>query len=269
MPAPFAVHPAGIHPPIFGKTHRCRKSSGAGVWRLLVILAVLAIALTLFLLPVRAHVTFRQHGWQAEFHARVTIGAMVNMGRKVEISSLVETAYEHIMKRWAATGEPVKVPLQKTVRRFPLGQVSRAVRRPMRYFRRRIRFKQLDVHVEVGGSDAMQSALLSGVSWSLIGTVLSQLSRFVRLDPAVPRVQVVPDFAGPACRVEVNCIVGYRLGNAIFAGVWLLWRAIRDREIRAWARDSWRRKGVEGGGRASDSGLDEDGHGEPEGHGRR
>jgi len=240
-----------------------------GVWRLLVVLAVLAIALGIAFTPVRTHLTFRQNGWQAEAQVRVSIGSAIHLGRKVEVSSLIEMAYEHMMKRWEATGEPVKVPLQKTIRRFPLGRVVQAVRRPVRYFRRRLRFKQLAVDVEVGGFDAMQSALLSGVAWSLIGTLLAQLSRLVRLDPALPRVQVVPVFAGPAYRVEVDCIVGYRLGNAIFAGVWLLWRAVRDREIRTWARDSWRRKGVEGGGRASDSGLDEDGHGEPEGHGRR
>lgn len=236
---------------------------------MLVVLAVLAIALIILLLPVRLHLTFRQHGWQAEFEVQTTIGGTVRLGRKVEVSSSIEMAFEHMMKRWEATGEPVKVPLQKTIRRFPLGRAAHAVLGPLRYLRRKIRFRKLHVGVEVGGYDAMQSALLSGVAWSTIGTLLSQLSRLVHLDPALPKVQVAPNFAGPAYRVEVDCIVGYRLGNAIFAGVWLLLRAVRDREIRAWARDSWRRKGVEGSGRASDSGVDEDGHGEPEGHGRR
>lgn len=234
------------------------------------ILALLAIALiTLLYLPVRVNVTLRQHGWQADIQVEAKIAGMIKLGRKVDLSSLVAQAAEHMMKRWEQKGEPVKVPLQRTVRRFPVRRVMRAVHRPVRYFRRHIQIRRLDLYVEVGGFDAMQSALLSGVSYSLIGTLLAQLSRLVRLDPSVPKVEVVPVFAGPAYRVEVNCIAGYRLGNAIFAGVWLLMRAIRDKEIRAWARDSWRRKGVEGGGRASDTGLDEDGHGEPERHGRR
>jgi hypothetical protein len=239
------------------------------VWRLLVVLPLLAIALIIPMLPVQTHLTLSQQGWQATLQIEITIAWVIKLRRAVDISHNVAIAAEHMLKRWRATGEPVKIPLQKTVRRFPGRRVLKALRKPIRYFRKRLKIRRLDVHMEVGGYDAMQSALLSGFSWSLIGTLLAQVSRLVRLDPAVPRVHVVPVFANPAYLAEVDCIAQYRLGNAIFAGVWLLWRAVWDREIRAWARDSWRRKGVEGGGRASDSGLDEDGHGEPEGHGRR
>jgi len=232
------------------------------VWRLLVVLVALLLAAVIAMLPIQTQIILEQHAWQAVMHVQVKL-AVVQIRRTVNISDKVAMAAEHVWKRWRAKGEPVKIPLQKTVRRFPSKRIVRAVRGPFRYFRKRIRVRRLDIHSEIGGFDAMQSALLAGVFWSVAGTALAQLSRLIRLDPSVPKVKIVPVFAGPAYRLEINCILRYRLGNAIVAGVWLLSRLIGDRTIRAWARDSWRRKGVEGSGRTSDSGPDEDGHGEP------
>lgn len=234
----------------------------------MLVLALALLAITIIAcLPVQSHLALRQRGWEIVLDVEARL-AWLRVQRTVPISEHIATAVEHMWKRWRAKGEPVKIPLQKTIRRFPEERVLRAVRPPIRYFRDRLHFRQLDVHWEIGGFDAMQSALLAGHSWACTGIVLSQVSRlFNHLEPGLPRVEIVPVFAGPAFRLDIDCIVRNRLGNIIVVGVWLLTRLARDGEIRAWARDSWRRKGVEGNGRTSDPGPDEDGHGEPQGHG--
>lgn len=228
-----------------------------------VLAAGLAIVIVVHFLPVRTNVHISQRAFQIDLHVHIRIAGIINIRRSFDISENVAIALEHMWDRWRGTGEPVKVPLQKTIRRFPVDRVKGAVIRPVRFFRRRLVVRQVDIHAEIGGFDAMQSALLAGFGWSAVGVLLSQVSRLVTLDPAVPRVRIDPIFAGPAFRLDVDCIVRYRLGNIIVTGVWILSRLIRDVEVRAWARDSWRRKGVEGDGRASDSRPDEDGHGEP------
>jgi len=264
-PGSFLLPALRIPAPGIGKTLRSKESTGAGVGRLLGLwlAAVLAIVSLIAFLPVQTHILLEQHAWVAKLHIHIKIARAINIRRSVNISDNVAMAVEHMWKRWRGTGEPVKIPLQKTVRRFPRKRIFRAVKPPIRFFRWRIRVKQLDVRAEIGGLDAMESALLAGVAWGVVGTALSQLSRLIELKPETPKVEIVPVFAGPAYRLEIDCILRYRLGQIIVVGVWLLKRLISDGEIRAWARDSWRRKGVEGGGRASDSGPDEDGHGEP------
>ncbi|HWI61653.1 MAG TPA: DUF2953 domain-containing protein [Symbiobacteriaceae bacterium] len=228
-----------------------------------VALALLAIMIIIHHLPVRTNLRLEQRRWDVVLHVHINAAWVFNIRRSLPISDKIAMMLEHMLKRWRATGEPVKIPLQKTIRRVPLDRIGRALGRPVKYFRRRLRVGRVDVYWEIGGSDAMQSALLAGYGWSLVGIILTQVSRLIALDPGVPRVRVAPVFAGPACRLDVDCIVHYRLGNIIVTGVWILFRVVRDGEVRAWARDSWRRKGVEGSGRASDSGPDEDGHGEP------
>lgn len=212
--------------------------------------------------PVQVNIQLHQRGLQATLEVNIR-ALLLNLSRSVSISDKVEMALEHILKRWTATGEPVKVPLQKTVRRAPRNKILRAVGRPLRYLGRRTRCSRLVIRAEVGGGDAMQSALLAGGSWALVGTGLALFSRRVQLDPSIPRVQVIPNFSGPAFRLETDCILRFRLGHAIVAGVWLIRRIYREKEVRTWIRDSLRRKGEEGSGRTSDPGADEDGHGEP------
>jgi hypothetical protein len=148
----------------------------------------------------------------------------------------------------------------------PFRPVMHAVRPPMRYFARRIRFSQWRLRAEIGGFDAMQSALLAGALWSVVGTALGVASTLIRLEPDVPKIVIVPNFNGPTWRLQADWIVHFRLGHAIVAGVWSLVRLLRENELVRWWQESRRRKGVEGSGRKSDSGPDEDGHGKHQGH---
>lgn len=230
---------------------------------LLILLMALAGVLIWFL-PVEIRVEFRQMAWQADLRVEVKAPLVkVKTGRSVNISDKVLMALVHILRRWRSTGEPVKIPLQKTIRRWPRKKILRVVGRPILYLSRRMRCKKLVFGAVVGGFDAMESALLAGAIWSAVGNGIGLLSQRMQMERRTPMVNVVPSFGGPAWRVQSDCIVRFRLGHAIVAGIWLLRRALREKELVAWARDSWRRKGVEGSGRASDSRPDEDGHGEP------
>lgn len=226
-------------------------------------LGALLVAIALWFTPVRLHISFHQKGWQADLLVELLM-PLIKLGRAVDISANVQLALEHMVTRWFATGEPVKVPLQKTVRRLPRRKLLGALGRPIRYLARRSRCQRMVIHGEVGGLDAMESALLAGASWTAIGTALGLSSRWVPMTPAEPVVTIRPNFGGPAWRFSADCIVRFRLGHAMVAGFWILRRVLREKEIVAWARDSWRRKGVESGDeRASDSGADEDRDGKP------
>lgn len=229
---------------------------------LVALFVALAFALALWFLPVQVQVRFWQDGWQAT--AAVEVQALLlKFGRDIHISELVNTAIEHALKRWFDKGEPLKVPLQKTVRRAPRGKILRAVRVPLRYLGRRTRCRRLMVRAVVGGGDAMESALLAGGMWAVVGALLGRFTRWVRIEPQTPSVEVKPDFRQAAWRVETDCILRLQFGHAIVAVIWILRRVLSEKEVVAWARDAWRRKGVNAGDRgASDSRPDENGHGE-------
>lgn len=227
---------------------------------IVVLLGAALLALALWFTPVQVRARFHQEAGEARIQVQVRAPA-VNLVGNLNITEKVAMVLEHLGKRWRATGEPVEAPLQKTIRRLPWRKILRALRGPVRYLARRTQCRHLEMRAEVGGADAMESALLAGASWAVVGVGLGWFSRQVRLAPAVPRLVILPNYSTLMLRIEADCILEVRLGHAIVTGVWVLRRVFREKELLAWARDSWRRKGEVGNERTSDSGTDEDRHG--------
>ncbi|MFZ5817445.1 MAG: DUF2953 domain-containing protein [Bacillota bacterium] len=220
------------------------------------------LTLGALLLPVRLALALRQSGWQVNLHLQVRYG-FLRLERAVDVTENVAMALEHLWKRWRTTGEPVKPDLQETVRRAPSRRLVRAALPALRPLGRATRCHRLHLRMEVGGGDAMESALLAGALWGSAGMLVGLVSRTVRLSETAAAVAVVPNFRQPIWRIEADCILTVRLGKAIMAIVGLLRRAASRKEVIAWVRDSLQRKGDQSSGRPSDSGPDEDGYGKP------
>jgi len=215
------------------------------------------------LLPIRVHLAIRQEGWQASAVVEAKLLVIRLIRKEIDISANVEIAMEHMWKRWQAKGEPVKPDLLETVSKAPRRRLVRALLPALRLLGRSTRCSRLHIRAEVGGSDAMESALLAGALWSSGGMLLGFISRIVRVMPTAPRLTVVPNYERAFWRMEVDCILALRLGNAITAIVRLLRQVVTREKLLAWVRDSLRRKGDQTSGRTPDSRPHEDGHGEP------
>lgn len=225
--------------------------------------SLIALALLLLmLLPVRLSLAFRQLGWQANVTIEVRYG-FLRFARPVDLTAKVAMAVEHMWKRWRAKGEPVQPDLQETVSRAPRKKLIRAALPALRRLGQATRCRQMRLRVEVGGSDAMDSALLAGAIWTGAGMLVGLLSRGVRLPKEAIAVAVVPNFQRSVWVAEADCILTVRLGKAIMAIVWLLRQELSRKEVIAWVRDSLRRKGDQTSGRTPDPRPDEDSHGKP------
>ncbi|MDB4897199.1 MAG: hypothetical protein JWN15_3461 [Firmicutes bacterium] len=230
------------------------------IWLLpLWLLITLAILLALFLLflPIQIAVQTRQHGLEATMWVQLKL-PLLKFSKAINITDKVRQALQKALKQWrkrrrkkghAASASPSAQRSQpKRPPPPPLRPVMHAVRQPMRYFARHIRFSQCRLRAEIGGFDAMQSALLAGALWSVVGMVLGVAGTLIRMEPGVPKIAIVPNFSGPTWRLQADCIVHFRLGHAIVAGVWALVRLLRENELVRWWQQGRRRKGVEGSG---------------------
>jgi len=235
---------------------------------MVVLLVVTLLLIAVHFWPVRVHLRLAENDQGLVVQTEVRLPP-ARVGGRVNVTDVAAEGIRHIAKRWSVTGEPISVPLQKTIRRMPVSEMLTACRRPLHYLASRTRCTLLAVAAEVGTADAMESALLAGASWAAIGGAVGWFTQYVRMQPSAIHVDVRPRYGAPALKVRADCILHLRLGHAMVAGVWLVRRSMREREIALWIRDSRRRKGDEGVERTSDPGIDEDGHGEPEGHGRR
>jgi hypothetical protein len=250
------------------------------IWLLpLWLLITLAILLALFLLflPIQIAVQTRQHGLEATVWVQLKL-PLLKFSKAINITDKLRQALQKALKQWrkrrrkqghaASAAPPAQGPLGKHLLAGPpqpkppqpkplqpkrpppppFRPVMHAVRQPMRYFARHIRFSQCRLRAEIGGFDAMQSALLAGALWSVVGTALGVASTLIRLEPGVSKIAIVPNFSGPTWRLQTDCILHFRLGHAIVAGVWALVRLLREKELVRWWQQGRRRKGVEGSG---------------------
>ncbi len=224
----------------------------------------IAVALLLVgLLPIRIAFTVRQEGWQASATIQVRLLFIRLFQKEIDLSANVEMAMEHMLKRWREKGEPVKPDLKESVGKAPRGKLASTALPALRRLGRATKCSRLRLTAEVGGGDAMESALLAGALWGGAGMLLGFISRAVRLLPSAAHLSVVPNYERPLWRIELDCILAIRLGNAILAIVGLLRQVLSREKVIAWIRDSLRRKGDHASGRAPDSRPDEDGHGKP------
>lgn len=227
-----------------------------------VITALLSLLLLLSLLPVRLRVSFVQAGWQTGLTFVVGY-ALFCYRREIDLTGAVQGAAEHLWRRSQERGAPIDPDPAETVGKIPRANLVRALLPALRCLGRSTRCHRLRLDSEVGGADAMESALLAGALWSLAGMAVGAVSRAVQLPREAVELSVRPRYDRAAFRLTLDCIFSVPLGKAIMATVWLLMRAADRRAVVAWVRDSLRRKGEQADGRSSDQGSHDGGHGKP------
>lgn len=85
-------------------------------------------------------------------------------------------------------------------------------------FLKKVYIRHFTWHTAIGVSDAAHTAQLVGMIWALKGSVLGLVFRFMNLK-CRPNVSVQPNFQQPLFRLFFSCMITFRIGHAIIAGL--------------------------------------------------
>ncbi|WP_254842615.1 DUF2953 domain-containing protein [Bacillus sp. MRMR6] len=88
-------------------------------------------------------------------------------------------------------------------------------------FLSRVSIKQFDWHTLVGVGDAAATGVLSGAFWTIKGSMVGILSHFLKLKE-MPNISVTPHFQLAIIQTRITCIIQFRIGHAILAGLKLI-----------------------------------------------
>ncbi|WHZ02014.1 DUF2953 domain-containing protein [Neobacillus sp. YX16] len=88
-------------------------------------------------------------------------------------------------------------------------------------FMKRIVIKHFEWHSLVGVGDAAHTGIITGALWTLKGSVVGMLSNFLRLEE-MPVLSVTPHFQMAIIQTRITCIIHFRIGYAILAGLKLI-----------------------------------------------
>ena len=78
-----------------------------------------------------------------------------------------------------------------------------------------IKCKKFKVYSEIGFLDASFTAITAGIMWAANSYMLSQLSRWMVINPEALNVQIVPDYNKDKLLIDYQCIITFPLGHII------------------------------------------------------
>ncbi|WP_243299603.1 DUF2953 domain-containing protein [Bacillus litorisediminis] len=92
-------------------------------------------------------------------------------------------------------------------------------------FLKKIQIKKLIWHTSVGIGDASYTGVLTGIIWSLKGTILGLISKYMRLR-VQPNIMVTPQFQQMISSMSFQCMIQFWVGHALLVGIKMLafWR---------------------------------------------
>ena len=93
--------------------------------------------------------------------------------------------------------------------------------RNLRHFLKKVNVTQVEWHSTMGVGDAAITGMLTGALWTIKGSIIGILSHYFRLLDN-PNISVQPQFQMAISQTSFKCMLQFRIGHAIIAGIKLL-----------------------------------------------
>lgn len=88
-------------------------------------------------------------------------------------------------------------------------------------FLEKVSVKQFAWNSVIGVGDAAHTGMMAGTLWTIKGSVVGMLSHYVKIKK-MPYIMVDPDFQQTIVRTKLSCMIQFRIGYAILAGLKLV-----------------------------------------------
>lgn len=91
----------------------------------------------------------------------------------------------------------------------------------IRMFLKKVSVKNLEWHSVVGLGDAAHTGMIIGALWTAKGSLIGLVSHYILLKE-MPKIIITPHFQQFVSQTHLTCIIQFRVGHAILAGVKLV-----------------------------------------------
>ncbi|WP_338472085.1 DUF2953 domain-containing protein [Niallia sp. XMNu-256] len=96
-----------------------------------------------------------------------------------------------------------------------------SLHRIIRNFLKKVSVKQLQWHTVIGVGEASLTGMLTGAIWTVKGGIIGIISNYFKLK-VNPTLLVQPHFQMPVSQTSFQCMLQFRIGHAMFAGIKLI-----------------------------------------------
>lgn len=134
-----------------------------------------------------------------------------------------EKAEEKAARKKRLLADNMQRAMQKFAERSDMiGEILSAIPGPLQKLLRSVTLGNLETDFVIGGEDAADTALLYGKIQIAVQNVLAFLGKYIHVKRK--KVHIACDFAADESRWNVRCQVKVRIGTALAAALWFVWK---------------------------------------------
>ncbi len=95
----------------------------------------------------------------------------------------------------------------------------------LKHFLKKISVSKFEWHSHIGIGDAAHTGIITGLGWSIKGTIVGVISQYFNLK-TYPDYSITPSFQVAVSETKLRCMIQFRIGYAIVAGIKVMkrWR---------------------------------------------
>ena len=210
-------------------------------WGLISIIILLIFLLLIGILIVtKVKVLINIHHSQDDDHIKLKFSAWLGLLRytiNVPLIKIDEHSPSIVVKEEGQSNIPNDKKTKKT-KKFSTEEILKSfedtktiiehvvgLHKIVRKFLNTITITKLNWHTIFGIGDAAHTGILVGVGWSLKGSLLGVISHYMKLETK-PIISITPAFQSLFSDTKLECMIHFRLGHAMLAGIRLVkfWR---------------------------------------------
>jgi hypothetical protein len=203
-------------------------------WVLLITLALLIVLFILLFIKLKVIIDY-YHGNDND-HLKITVEGLLGLFKyriDVPVIKVDEDSPSLVMKEKTELGQKEKDQTEGR-KQISAEDLLRSMKdakellkhvvglyKIVRQFFKKVAVEYLEWHTVVGVGDAAYTGIIAGAFWTVKGSLLGLLSNYMKLKQ-LPVVTITPSFQGTISQTSFKCMIRFRIGHAIFAGIKLI-----------------------------------------------
>ncbi|WP_218970610.1 DUF2953 domain-containing protein [Alkalihalobacterium alkalinitrilicum] len=197
---------------------------------ILVILIILLLLFIIFITKLNIFISYYHNGDDDELMVRVRAWRILSYTFKAPLIKIDKDSPSIIVEEEQSIGgiedeKKVKLTFERIMRDLEkfkdfLQQVV-GFHKIVRRFLSHVSVRDMRWTTNIGVSDAALTGFLSGMAWSVKGGIIGLIANYTKMKQ-LPKIAINPHFQQTVSQTDLKCIVSFRVGYSIIAGILVL-----------------------------------------------
>lgn len=204
------------------------------IWVLLSLVVIILILCTILFLKLKVFIDY-YHGNDND-HLVITFRSLFGLLKykiNVPVIKVAEDSPSLVVHKKAEVGNEEKDKKHEKVK-FTAEEILHSIQdmqnflkhvsgfyKIVRSFLKKVTVSRIEWITVVGVGDAAYTGMLTGAFWTAKGSLLGLVSTLMKVK-TIPKIMITPEFNQSISQTSFQCMIHFRIGHAIFAGIKLI-----------------------------------------------